>query len=157
MTKVDEKFENEVRKVLDQSLNDLDAATLAEINRLKYRAMDAAEHKKSRRPLWIIAPMLVSLLFIVLVNLPHQGDSQLTAPNLTELTILTGSESLEFFAEDIEFYEWCSEVMASEENMSGQHTAVPVDAGTKPVASTREGRSHVAKLGVDRVSWLIRG
>ena len=157
MTKIDEKFEHKIRNVMDQSLDDLDTGTLAEISRLKYRAMDAAEQQSSRKPVWVIAPVLVSLLFIVLLNIPQQGGNKLADPALTELSILTGSESLDFYEEDIEFYEWCSEVMATEANMSDQRTAVPVDTGTKHTAGTREGRSRVAKLGNARISWLIRG
>jgi hypothetical protein len=157
MTKIDGKFENKIRKVMDQSLDVLDTGTLAEISRLKYRAMDAAEQKRPRKPVWVIAPVLVSLLFIVLLNIPQQEGSKFADPALTELSILTGSESLDFYEEDIEFYEWCSEVMATETNMSDQRTAVPVDTGTKHTAGTREGRSRVAKLGIARISWLIRG
>ena len=157
MTKIDEKFEHKIRNVMDQSLDDLDSGTLAEISRLKYRAMDAAEQQSSRKPVWVIAPVLVSLLFIVLLNIPQQVGNKLADPALTELSILTGSESLDFYEEDIEFYEWCSEVMATEANMSDQRTAVPVDTGTKHTAGTREGRSRVAKLGNARISWLIRG
>lgn len=157
MIKADEKFENKVRKTLDQSLVDLDNGTLAEIRRLKYRAMDVVEHKKSRKPVWVIAPVLASLLFIVLLNMPQRGDNQFVTPGFTELNILTSAESLDFYDEDIEFYEWCSEVMASEKNMSGQRTAVPVDTGTKHAAGTREGRSSVTKLGIDRVSRFIQG
>jgi len=157
MIKADEKFENMVRKTMDQSLDDLDVGTLAEISRLKYRAMDAVEHKKPRKPAWVIAPVLASLLFIVLLNMPQRGDNQFVTPGFTELNILTSAESLDFYDEDIEFYEWCSEVMASEVDMSDQRTSVPADTGTKHTAGAREGRGHVTKLGIDRVSRFIQG
>ena len=150
-------FTKNVCRVLDQSLDDLDTVTERKLSQLKYRALDSAAQKKSWKLVWGTVPATVVLLLIVLSNLPQKQQIQVASPDIIELNILTAKESLDFYAEDIEFYEWLSEVMENEPELSGQHTAVPVNSDSGNSFSTGNRRNIIAQSGTDRVSWGFRG
>lgn len=150
-------FTENICNVLDQSLDDLDVATEKKISRLKYRALDSAEQKKKRKLIWASIPAAAILLLIVLFNLPQNQQIIVVSPDIIELNILTAKESLDFYAEDIEFYEWLSEIMENELDLSGQHTAVPVHPDPDKALSAGNSRDAVAQSGIDRVSRGIRG
>ncbi|MDA3903280.1 MAG: hypothetical protein PF441_07530 [Desulfuromusa sp.] len=152
-----DKFTENIRSVLDQSLDDLDADLKVKLSRLKYRALDSAAQKKSWKLVWGSVPLTAVLLLIVLFNLPQPRQIQVASPDLTTLNILTATESLDFYAEDIEFYEWLSEVMENEQELSGQRTSVPVNPDSDNSPGTGNGQNTIAQSGTDRVSWSIRG
>lgn len=150
-------FTKNICRVLDQSLDDLDAVTENKVSQLKYRALDSAAQKKSWKLVWGTIPVTAVLLVIVLFNLPQNQQIQVATPDIIELNILTAKESLDFYAEDIEFYEWLSEVMENEPELSGQHTAVPVSSDSDNSFSPGNRRNVIAQFGTDRVSWGVRG
>jgi len=157
MNNHEDKLTENICKVLDQSLEDLDPATAAKLSRLKYRALDVVEQKKKRRLIWSAVPMTVVLLLIVLFNVPQQRQVQVSAPGVAELSILTSPEPLDFYTEDIEFYEWLSEVMENELELSGQHTAVPANSATIFPLSAGHRRNNLTQSGTYRVFGGIRG
>jgi len=157
MNNYEDKLTENICKVLDQSLEDLDPATAAKLSRLKYRALDVVEQKKKRSLIWNAIPMTVVLLLIVLFNVPQQRQVQVTAPGIAELSILTSPEPLNFYTEDIEFYEWLSDVMENELDLSGQHTAVPVNSDAISPLSAGNRRNILTQSGTYRVSGGIRG
>lgn len=157
MNNYEDKLTEKICKVLDQSLEDLDPATTAKLSRLKYQALHPAGQKKKRSLIWSAVPVTVVLLLIVLFNVPEQRQAQMPAPGLAELGLLTSPESLDFYAEDIEFYEWLSEVMEDELELSGQHTAVPANSAATSPLSTGNRRSIFTQHGTYRVSGGIRG
>ena len=150
-------FTKNICRVLDQSLGDLDAVTEKKLSRLKYRALDSAEQKKKRKLVWGTIPAAAILLLIVLFNIPQNQQIPVASPDIIELNILTAQESLDFYAEDIEFYEWLSEIMENGLELSGQHTAVPASSGPDNTLSAGNRRNIVAQSGIDRVSRGIRG
>jgi hypothetical protein len=153
----DDKFEDNICRLLDQSVDDLGADVEFKLGRLKYRAMSSTAAKKSWRPIWGSAFMTAALLLIVLINLPQNRQTQMASPSFTELDILTAKESLEFYAEDIEFYEWLSEVLENEPDVMGEHTSVPTHTDPANSSGGGEGRNRFAQSGADRVSRDIRG
>ena len=150
-------FTKKVCRVLDQSLEDLDAVTENNLSRLKYRALGSVAQKKRWRPVWGAIPAVAVLLLIVLFNLPQNQQIQVASPDIMELNILTAKESLDFYAEDIEFYEWLSEIMENELELSGQHTAVPVNSDAISPLSAGTRRNILTQSGTYRVSGGIRG
>ena len=152
-----DKFEDNICRLLDQSVDDLGVDVELKLDRLKYQAMSSTTPKKSWRPIWGGALMTAALLLIVLMNLPQNRQIQFASPNLTELDILTAKESLEFYAEDIEFYEWLSEVLENEPDVTGEHTSVPTHPDSPRSSGGGEGRNSLAQSGTDRVSRDIRG
>ncbi len=158
MSQADNQFEHMVRQTLDQSLDDLDTETLAKISRLKYRAIEKAERKKSRKLLWGIASTIAILLIMVSFNLPQRNNVQITSADLPELNILTSAEPLDFYAEDIEFYLWFAETMETETEPPDHRPAVPTDTVSPHSSRTGEtGRDKLTQLGADRISGLLRG
>lgn len=157
MNENNDKFTEKINRVLDQSLNDLDAATEMKLSRLKYRALDPGAQKKTWGLAWGSVPLLAVLLLIVLFNLPQNRQVEIESPGFTELNILTATESLDFYAEDIEFYEWLSEVLESEKELSDQHTDVPANTDSDNSFGTGSGQNTVAQSGNDRISWSLRG
>jgi len=153
----DDKFNENVCRVLDQSVDDFGADIEFKIGRLKYQALSTATSKKPWRPIWGSVFMTAALLLIVIFNVPQNRQIQMAAPDFSELDILSAKESLDFYAEDIEFYEWLSEVLENEPDFSGVDTAVPANSDSKNTFSTRERRDTLAQSGTDRVSWSIRG
>ncbi len=153
----DDKFEDNICRLLDQSVDDLGVDVELKLGRLKYRAMSSTASKKSWKPIWGGALMTAALLLIVLMNLPQNRQIQFASPNFTELDILTAKESLEFYAEDIEFYEWLSEVLENEPDVMGEHTSVPTYTDPANSSGGGEGRNRLAQSGADRVSRDIRG
>jgi len=153
----DDKLIENICRILDQSVDDLGTDTEFKLGRLKFRALSTAAPQKSWRPIWGSVFMAASLLLVVLFNLPQNRQIQMASPSITELDILTAKEPLEFYAEDIEFYEWLSEVLEKEPDFMGEHTSVPTHA-VPPINSGKgEGRNTLAQFGTDRVSWDIRG
>ncbi|MCF6267848.1 MAG: hypothetical protein L3J57_15085 [Desulfuromusa sp.] len=157
-----DKFTENVRSVLNQSLADLDTDTEFKLGRLKYRALDSAKQKKKGKFVWGAVPAAVVLSLVLLFNLPQNQQIHVASPDVFVLSILTAEEPLDFFAEDIEFYEWLSEVMEDESELSGQHTAVPdIPVSDNPLSTgnrqTGNRQRIIAQSGADRVSWSIRG
>ncbi len=158
MSHADNQFEKAVRQTLDRSLDDLDTETAAEISRLKYRAMEKAEQNKVKKWLWKFAPAIIILLIMVTFNLRQDNYIQMTSTDMPELNILTSTESLEFYAEEIEFYLWFAETMGTEMEHPDYRPAVPADTIAPPSSCTEgaEGRDFT-QLGTDRVSGVLRG
>ncbi len=157
MSNQEDEFKENVCKVLDQSLDNLDPVTAAKLSRLKYQALDTVGQKKKGNLAWGAIPITVVLLLIVLFNVPQQRQMQMIAPGIAELNLLTSPESLDFYAEDIEFYEWLSEVMENELELSGQHTAVPVNSESDCAFSAGSRQNILTQSGAYRVSGSIRG
>ncbi|SEA53134.1 hypothetical protein SAMN05660420_02338 [Desulfuromusa kysingii] len=151
------KFQENICKVLDHSLNDLGVGIDTKLGRLKYRALSSVESEKHWRPFWGSVFMAASLLFIVLFNFPQGHRGPLTSPDFTDLDLLTAEESLEFYAEDIEFYEWLSEIMESDPTLIDEAVPVPANTHSQLPDGWRGGRKKLAQSGIDRVSWNIRG
>ncbi|MEA3362410.1 MAG: hypothetical protein U9Q61_03980 [Thermodesulfobacteriota bacterium] len=152
-----DKFTENIRSLLNQSLDDLDTDTEFKLGRLKHRALDSAKQKKKGKIVWGVIPATAVLLLVVLFNIPQNQQMNVASPDVFELNILTAEESLDFYAEDIEFYEWLSEVMEDELELSGQHTVVPVNSVSNRPLSAGNRQQVITQFGADRVSWSIRG
>lgn len=117
MKKNDRLIEN-VRQVLDQSLDDLDAATQSRLARVRHLAMDRQRSRKYRLLYWGSVPAAALILLVLMLNWPVVTLNPVVAPELEELSVLTATESLDFYQEDIEFYEWLSEILETEKKLS---------------------------------------
>ena len=133
MSDNDDKLISRIVQVLDQSLEEVDASTLKSLSRLKYQAMDSAVGKRKRRVLgWSFAATAVALS-VGLFFTPSDQLQQIPRSSSAELGILTATEPLEFFTEDVEFYEWLSEVM--------ENNPVLLDLSPAEPAAGRSGHS----------------
>ncbi len=151
-----DKFIEKICGVLDRSFDDLDTATEEKLKRLKYHALDSARQNKSRRLVWGAVPVVAVLLLIVLFGIPKKQPEQIAVHDSFDLNILNATETLDFFAEEIEFYEWLSEIMEKEQDLSGRHNALPVGVPNSAGCS-RNRWNDVAQSGDGRVPGVFCG
>jgi hypothetical protein len=106
-----------IRRGLDESAAELDAATLERLHRARHRAVSLATEPRRRwwRPRlqsteWLLpasafASVVVTVLTLTLL-VGEQGNVPLTGGD--DLELLTAGEELELF-ENLEFYQWLPE------------------------------------------------
>ncbi len=107
----DQKIIQDIRRELDRSCEQLDAATLSRLNRIRHEAIETSQTGFHQ---WRVfaGSAFVACVLVLLVTFYFDTDNGLTSDELalTELEameILSAEESLEFY-EDIEFYQWLS-------------------------------------------------
>ena len=102
----DQRFLDRSRQALDRSLEDMDAATLSRLNRIRHAAL--AETKAPGWHWWVPASGLATACAVlVAVNLSLREPStptQVESP-LGDLELLASNENLEML-EELEFYAW---------------------------------------------------
>lgn len=106
---------NQTRALLDDSVRDLDAATLSRLNRARQIALEQQRRPRPAR-VWLLPAGLASacaLLLAVAVWQPHRhaesspmsGVSGTTSARAGTGDALSDEASLEFY-QDLEFYAW---------------------------------------------------
>lgn len=153
MMKKDDRLIENIRLTLDQSLEDIDGATRSRLTQARHLAM---ERQARKRHLWYwgALPVAATLLLVLLLNWPSAPLQPVAAPQLDVLNIMTAAEPLEFYQEEIEFYEWLSEKLEANKDLSDGASlpAAPVAAcgGSKtgPFAGA-------AECGTARLSGVI--
>lgn len=152
-----ENFAENIRQTLNQSLDDLDQNTLSQLNQMKYRALDQTR-KPSRRIVWGAVPAtVVALLLVFMLNVQQSKTQQTMPTDISLLSLLTEADTLDFYAEDIEFYQWLSEVLNDEADPGNQrgHLSAPLESDL--VFSRGNGRENGSEYRTARISWNIRG
>jgi len=125
MIEKDARLTENIRQVLDQSLDDLDGATVSRLTRARCLAVARRRAKPTRFFYWGSVPVAGLILLVLLLNWPAAPVQPVAAPVLSELSIFTAAEPLEFYQEEIEFYEWLSEVLETEKELSGHVNSQP--------------------------------
>lgn len=160
MNEKDAKFLEDVRRQLDHSVADLDPEIARRLAGVRSRAIEAAEDG-SRISWWRWSTGFASfavLVMIFLFGLPGQKP-QVAPPDLMSLQVLSGQEPLDFFKQDLEFYQWLSEVMNNEGNSSGQYDYHNPDPDA-PIRSGGAGQAQggdLSEFGIDRISGRVQG
>ncbi len=149
----DDRLIEDIRQVLDQSLEDLDGATCSRLTQARHRALGRQVCKRFSW-YWGVFPAAAMLVLVLLLNWPTVPLQTPAVPQLDVLNILTAAEPLEFYQEEIEFYEWLSEELKTDKELSGG-TSLPVG----PVAGCRSGAAGqlvgTAESGTARLSGII--
>lgn len=105
-------FERETKRVFDESVAGLDAATRSRLTQARYRALEERRPKRSRGWGFTLIPAgtlaATALLAWFLVTPPVDPGLQLTS-SVDDLEILLAEEDLEMLGEDLEFYGWLEE------------------------------------------------
>jgi hypothetical protein len=106
-------FERRTKRVFDDSVAALDAATRSRLTQARYRALEERTSVRNRR--WgssllpagaVAATALVA--WLVVWQSPPASDAVQGTP-LADLEILLGEEDLEMLDEELEFYGWLEE------------------------------------------------
>jgi hypothetical protein len=107
-------LEQRSKRVFDDSVAGLDAATRSRLNQARQKALAEAVPARAQGWRWPLVPVgtlaaaaLVALL--VVWQGPPTTDTGLQATSLGDLEILLAEEDLEMLDEDIEFYGWLEE------------------------------------------------
>ena len=101
----DDRFASRVREQLDADIESLDAATQAQLTRIRHTIL-APRERHSWWSDWAPAGAFASALLaaLLLMNNPAR-DGDPARDVLLDLDLITGTESLEML-EDLEFYLW---------------------------------------------------
>ena len=105
-------FERRTKRVFDDSVAGLDAATRSRLTQARYRALEERRAVSARSSRWLlptgsIAATALVVSLAVWLGAPPADTVQQTA--LGDLEILLGEEDLEMLDEELEFYGWLEE------------------------------------------------
>lgn len=151
----EDQFVHSAKRLLDESVTDLDGATLSRLARARNRAL---EKRTGWRRLWRPLPMAAmgaAMAAVVLVLIVAVRPGRENGPDtvlVADLELVTAEESVEFF-EDMEFYEW----LATEDGplVSGLGARVPVPDRAGPDICPAAAGEPGAGDGDARISRII--
>jgi hypothetical protein len=104
MKESDDKFANDAKSLFDESVEELDAATLSRLNQGRQRALAELQSGPSPWLRWAPATgVAAAVLIAVMVTVPPQGDVEALPTSVADMEILLGEDSIEML-EDLEFY-----------------------------------------------------
>lgn len=157
MNDVNERLKKNICQVLDRSLDDIDDQTATEISRLKYNALETSRNKKPLIPFYrsAVAATFLVVLSVLLFSVFDQSSQQLFSPDTIELQVLLTDETFDFYTEEIEFYEWLSEMLENELDPLDQRSDLSIDADPGFASGTGNSRHGAAEFRTDRVSGSI--
>lgn len=149
----EDKFVEVAKRLLDESVADLDGATLSRLARARNRAL---ERRTGWGRLWRPLPMaglgaaMAAAVLVLFVTLRPGGELDTTL--VADLELVTAEESVEFF-EDMEFYEW----LAAEDGplVSDRGPCVPMPDRAGPDICPAAAGELGAGDGIARISWII--
>jgi len=113
--KVD-RFEEHTKRVFDESVAALDAATRSRLTQARHRALEGRASARSRGWQWSpLAPVgtLAAAALVVWLTIgqppPVADDTRLQVATLGDLELLLAEEDLEMLDEELDFYGWLEE------------------------------------------------
>jgi hypothetical protein len=99
-----EKFAHEAKALFDNSVEELDAATLSTLNRSRHRALQEIGSQHANWMRWAPAAGVAAVVVVaVMLAVPRPGDVDVLPASVTDMEILLSEDSLEML-EDLEFY-----------------------------------------------------
>ncbi|WP_072905264.1 DUF3619 family protein [Malonomonas rubra] len=131
MIEKDDKLIEKIRQELDRSLETLGTKTCVRLAQARHQAITQPRKRSLPKLYWGAVPAGVAMLLMLALNLPDLQKEASSELQLGDLSILTATEPLEFYQEEIEFYEWLSEEFAIEEGgADGGRSSVSVGDST---------------------------
>lgn len=103
----DDRFAGRTKKLFDESVDSLDAATLSRLNRGRQAALAAAGRRPAVGWGWLPAAGAVATVAIAVMLRNGVGDVPAEAA-VSDFEILMAGEDLEML-EDLDFYRWLDE------------------------------------------------
>lgn len=105
----DDELVARAKALFDQSVDDLDAATLSQLNRRRHEAMEKLHSGRGLRTpgVWVPAAGIAAaaVLALTLWNRAPEIDGLTTPATATDFEILLNEDSIEML-EHLEFYSW---------------------------------------------------
>ena len=114
MKKSDEKFVQDAKTLFDDSVEELDGATLSTLNQGRHRALAELQAQPAPWLRWApAAGMATAALVVAMIIVPEPTEvDMLPATAVTDMDILLGEDSIEML-EDLEFYAWLDAIEAN--------------------------------------------
>ena len=106
MKSTDEAFNKQAKASFDETVEQLDAATLSKLNRARHAALAEMQQPTRQWSRWMPATGVAAavLVAVMVMQNPAGFDEPLPAA-VADMEILLGEDSLEML-EDLEFYSW---------------------------------------------------
>ncbi len=152
MSDKEQNLIDEAKRLLDESADNLDTQVLTGLARARIAAL---ERQQAERKPWLLWSGLSSAAVATLAVLIfwQQPQNQESTNYVADMGILAAEESLEFY-DEMEFYQWLSEVADEEDGHSDS-----VGDGPAVVSAAIDWRSDAgersAERGVARISGRI--
>jgi hypothetical protein len=104
-------FERQTKRVFDESVAGLDAATRSRLTRARYRALEELAPTRARRWGFTLIPAgtLAATALLAWFLVVQRPVDELQVTSVDDLEILLAEEDLEMLDEDLEFYGWLEE------------------------------------------------
>ena len=117
MKNTNEAFNKQAKADFDETVEQLDGATLSRLNRARHAALAEMRQPTRQWSRWVPATGVAAaaLVAVIVMQNPAGFDEPLPAA-VADLEILLGEDSLEML-EDLEFYSWLD--VAEQENDVG--------------------------------------
>jgi hypothetical protein len=112
----DKQFADKAKQLFDESVDDLDAATLSRLNRRRHDALAEIDRSASVRHWLRWAPAAgaaaVAVMAFIIMQGPITGGVDVVPSTVTDFEILLDDGEIEMF-EDLEFYALMDELEAN--------------------------------------------
>jgi hypothetical protein len=104
-------FERETKRMFDESVAGLDAATRSRLTRARHRALEELKPKRSYHWRFTLVPAgtLAAVALVAFLVIQTRPPEPPPADSLGDLEILLAEEDLEMLDEDLDFYGWLEE------------------------------------------------
>lgn len=155
-----EKLRQDIQHLLNEQNDNLDAATLSRLNQARQQALSSRRKRRSMFWSWSMVPAAFVIFLVLLIRQPT-NMLQPAEEGIADLHILTSEDSLEFFQEDMAFYEWVYEVteeqiIPDDRGDSGVDTSsTMVRAGSRADGNRKSTGRVSAGRRTPGVSWFI--
>lgn len=106
------ELERRTKRLFDDSVAALDAATRSRLTQARHRALEARPSSRAGWRWSLVPAGAVAAIAVVAWFIAWQGPSasdSMQATSLNDLEILLGEEDIEMLDEELEFYGWLEE------------------------------------------------
>jgi hypothetical protein len=108
------EFERTTKRLFDDSVAEIDAATRSRLTQARHRALEEVKAARTDGWRWTLVPAgtlaATALVGWFIIGQPQRAaDPALQAASLSDLEILLAEEDLEMLDEEIDFYGWLEE------------------------------------------------
>ena len=105
MKKTDDQLTKRAKRAFDQSVDELDAATLSRLNRSRHAALAEASRPGLKWMRWVPVTGVAAAVLLLMFTIRGPGELDPIVAPATDLEILLSEENIEML-EDLEFYSW---------------------------------------------------
>lgn len=110
MSKERDRLTEDIRRVLHEQNGHLDRATLKQLRLARQSALSGTQRGNKKVWAWAAVPVTCALALFFVFHQPDTIDLP-SEEQLMDLQILTMDENIDFFLEDMDFYEWFGEII----------------------------------------------